>query len=609
MEAEIAKALDSGRRVLVDPKRRKAVKHAAYLSGASRNAVPQLAGFKTSSLKLGKRKKADVCSSRCGGCKLALQRSFLRCYKNFMKSGLPDRLMFYHNGEWADLPSDVISFVKKDLEHKKPYVDVSLNGCHLVLDFLHMVKLDMKTGSEQPIAWIDEAGSCFFPEFYSDDDEQHECGQRAVHKDDSSWTLGVHGAQEIKLQIDIDLNGLNGSKLTEYCGESNTTVKRVKIGQHHSNNHFDAEIEDSCDRVSDAKMHVNSAEDEQIQKNPDMDTEPVDGTLDCDTVREMFLRGMKSVGGADVIEIHQISSSMMPGRMELFQKQVEITKKYRSYANVQHGWLASSKDALPGITKYGLGYFGLPKFKCAYGIGVHLTAENFPGTSAKFCDVDENGVLHMVLCRVIMGNMEVINPGSKQFHPSSEAFDSGIDDPQNPQHYIVWSMNINTHIYPEYVVSFKASSDHAACLIGNDAKFDFSRVTTIHESPKGQLNLEAPPLDVGSDFHSNLTTDGSKERPTSLNSSSLKTPKSPWMPFPMLFSAIADKVPPSDMKLVNVNYELFRTKRMSREDFVKKLRQIVGDNLLRSTITKLQCKALPSKNESVVGAPNQEIES
>jgi len=54
-----------------------------------------------------------------------------------------------------------------------------------------------------------------------------------------------------------------------------------------------------------------------------------------------------------------------------------------------------------------------------------------------------------------MGNMEVVQPGSKQFHPSRENFDSGVDDLQNPRHYVVWSMNINTHIFPEYVVSFK----------------------------------------------------------------------------------------------------------------------------------------------------------
>ncbi|GAB4834781.1 hypothetical protein Ancab_033049 [Ancistrocladus abbreviatus] len=606
MEEEIAKVLDRRHRVLVDLKRRKAVKYAGYLSGASRSTVPQLTGLKSSSLKLGKRKKPDFCKGKCRGCKLAFRRSFLRCYTNFMKSGLPDRLMFYQNGEWADLPSDIVSFVKKDLEHKKPYVDVSLNGRHLVLDFIHMVQLDFKTGSEQPIAWIDEVGSCFFPEVYIDDDEEYECRKQAVQ--DSSWTLGAHGPHEIKLQIDIDLNGLNGSKSTECCGESNPPVKRLKIGQQHGTNQFDAEIEDSCDRVSDGKVHMDNTEDGQMHKKHDTDVEPVHVALDQDSVREMFLRGMKSLGGADAIEIQHISGSMLPGRMELFQKQVEITRMFRGRANVRYAWLPSSKEALPGITKYGLGYFGLLKLKSTYGIGVHLTAENCSGASANFCDVDENGALHMVLCRVIMGNMELINPGSKQFHPSCETFDSGVDDPQDPKHFIVWSMNINTHIYPEYVVSFKVSSDHTACPIGNDAKLDFSKVITSHESPKGQLNLKGSPADVGSDFHSNLTSDGSKERPGSLNSSCLRTPKSPWMPFPTLFSAIADKVPFSDMKLVNQNYELFRTKRMSREDFVKKLRQIVGDNLLRSTITKLQCKT-PRSNESVAGAPSQEVES
>lgn len=64
----------------------------------------------------------------------------------------------------------------------------------------------------------------------------------------------------------------------------------------------------------------------------------------------------------------------------------------------------------------------------------------------------------MVLCRVILGKMELVQPGSQQWYPSSENFDSGVDDLQNPSQYIVWSMNMNTHIYPEFVVSFKSSS-------------------------------------------------------------------------------------------------------------------------------------------------------
>ena len=57
-----------------------------------------------------------------------------------------------------------------------------------------------------------------------------------------------------------------------------------------------------------------------------------------------------------------------------------------------------------------------------------------------------------------MGNMELLQSGSRQFHPSSENFDSGVDDLESPREYIVWNMNMNTHIYPEFVVSFKISS-------------------------------------------------------------------------------------------------------------------------------------------------------
>ena len=42
---------------------------------------------------------------------------------------------------------------------------------------------------------------------------------------------------------------------------------------------------------------------------------------------------------------------------------------------------------------------------------------------------------------------------------NGEDFDSGVDDIHTPRQCIVWNMNKNTHIYPEYVVSFKVSSD------------------------------------------------------------------------------------------------------------------------------------------------------
>lgn len=61
----------------------------------------------------------------------------------------------------------------------------------------------------------------------------------------------------------------------------------------------------------------------------------------------------------------------------------------------------------------------------------------------------------MMLCRVIMGNVEVVLPGSKQFQPSNESFDNGVDDLQNPQNYIIWDANVHKHIYAEYAVIVK----------------------------------------------------------------------------------------------------------------------------------------------------------
>lgn len=72
--------------------------------------------------------------------------------------------------------------------------------------------------------------------------------------------------------------------------------------------------------------------------------------------------------------------------------------------------------------------------------------------------VDEDGVKHLLLCRVILGKLELVNPSSTQCHPSSENFQSGVDDLVSPKKFIVWSNQMNTHILPEFVVSFKTPS-------------------------------------------------------------------------------------------------------------------------------------------------------
>lgn len=61
----------------------------------------------------------------------------------------------------------------------------------------------------------------------------------------------------------------------------------------------------------------------------------------------------------------------------------------------------------------------------------------------------------MMLCRVILGNVEAVLSGSKQFQPTNESFDNGVDDLQNPKNYIIWDANVHKHIYAEYAAVVK----------------------------------------------------------------------------------------------------------------------------------------------------------
>ncbi|CAK9173440.1 unnamed protein product [Ilex paraguariensis] len=589
METKFAKVLDSGRLAVVGLKRKRAVRCETYFTGATRTVSPLRPTLNSSIHKLGKRRKSNGMKTKCGACVSNFQKSLLRYYSNFMKSGLPQRLMCYQNGEWVDFPQDFVALVRKDFQEKKAATEVEFNDHLFVLDFLHMMRLDLKTGLQQPIAWIDETGNCFFPEIFSGCDGFHECCHHENKKDHGFLISEPPASNDIKLQLEIEINGSDCSKLKDSDGESNAIIKKILVNQQRGCNDFDAEVDDSCVKEYDTKVdEASSGKDLEMDENL-VKVDSTHGVLDSDNVQEMFFKGMHSLTNAKIVKIYGGSGTSMQARLELFQKQVEITNKYRGDANVRYAWLPSSKAALSSIMTYGLGHYGSSKMKCTYGIGVHLTHATYTYSSATYCDVDENGLRHMVLCRVIMGNMELVLPGSKQFHPSSEDFDSGVDDLQDPKHYIVWNMNMNTHIHPEFVVSFKVSSDAEGFLVGNDSKLDTSGVTTC-EGPQVQLQLDSSPAELGSDCYNEF--ERSRDKGVNLGSSSTRTPKSPWLPFPMLFAALSHKVPPKDLNLVNVNYDLFRTKKINRDDFVRKLRLIVGDTLLRSTITGLHCKEL-----------------
>lgn len=375
MEAKPGKALVRSRRVVRDSKRKRVTQFA--LNGVNRTMSPQWHTSDMSQNKLAKRRKLDGCKSKHKSYGSNFGRSLHRCYANFMKTGTPQRLMFYQNGKWIDFPQDIVDKVRGDFQVKKAAMEVKLKGHPFVLDFLHMFQMDLNTGSQQPIAWIDEAGSCFFPETYADDNElfdfrQPESGKYQDPVEESN------GSHEIKLLLEIEINGVDQSELKECSGESNALVKHIQINHKPASNEYVIDVEDSCNREPDAKI------DEAVEENKQMDADLVTATenqeFDCDSVQKMFLTGMSAFGSADIVEIYSCSSTSMQSRFELFQKQIELTKRCRGDANVRYAWLASSKEELPTVMTHGLGYCRPSTIKSMYGIGVHLTAADSPYT-------------------------------------------------------------------------------------------------------------------------------------------------------------------------------------------------------------------------------------
>ncbi|KAL6985719.1 hypothetical protein U1Q18_019093 [Sarracenia purpurea var. burkii] len=586
METKFAKMLDSGRQVVVGLKRKQATRCEAYFTDATDKALPAQTTLNSSINELRKRRKIRF-KSTCVGCASHFKKSLVQCYSNFSKSGVPQRLMFYQNGEWRDFPQDLFGMIKQDLQVKKAATEVEFNGHLFLVDFLHMIRLDLKTGLQLPIAWIDEAGKCFFPEILADDDELHHCCHHVFVNDQENLFLEPQEYPNVRLGIEV--NGSDCFKLKE-DGEAVNMLNKKSQVEKSDDTHCDAEDVDSCVGAFDPHVDTAIGRKQQLEKKMVTSVAAMHGAMDSDAVRKMFLVGMGSYAVADTVEIYRGSSSSMQARLELFLKQAEITERFRGDANVQYAWLPTTKEAVSNILMYGLGKCETSKSKSTHGIGVHLSPANCIITSASYCEIDENGVRHMVFCRVVMGKMELVHAGSKQFHPSSEDFDSGVDNLQYPRQYIVWNMNKNTHIYPEYVVSFKASSDAEGFLVGSKNKLDISDVTTCSQGPpQFQLQLDRSPSQSGIYCHQ-VPVEKLQEKTANLGSCTERSAKMPWMPFRVLFAALSSKIPTYAMKAVESNYDLFKRGKIKRDDFVRTLRLMAGDTLLMSTIKDIRSK-------------------
>ncbi|XP_059315852.1 probable inactive poly [ADP-ribose] polymerase SRO2 [Lycium ferocissimum] len=254
-----------------------------------------------------------------------------------------------------------------------------------------------------------------------------------------------------------------------------------------------------------------------------------------DFIKAGFLSGMGQFAKeVEVVSLHKNSCSTILGqaRLEGFRIYSEsMRKKCGGNANIKYAWFGSSKDEICNIISHGFSTTTEPKSGDCYGIGIHLYPANIDGVLSAV--EDENGLRHMLLCRVILGNTEVIEAGSTQFLPTCEYFDSGVDNLLAPKRYIIWGSYMNSHILPNFLVSFKVPN----FLLGNSSK-----IKKVPSKPTSRIK-----------FHD-------------------------------LFRVLSKFLHPSRTVLISKYYEDFQRNKISKLVLVRKLRQIAGDTSLRAVM-------------------------
>ncbi|XP_021718937.1 probable inactive poly [ADP-ribose] polymerase SRO5 isoform X2 [Chenopodium quinoa] len=178
---------------------------------------------------------------------------------------------------------------------------------------------------------------------------------------------------------------------------------------------------------------------------------------------------------------------------------------------MKYAWYCDSKEEIQRIVSNGFGHHHFRN-----RAGICLAPLNSLAQSVQNCIVDDDGLKHALLCRVLLENV-------------GDESDDDVDGVSQKE-YLVWSNKMNTHILPEYVVSF----------------------TTV-------LCLEGIPKD---------------EHIWKKSESSL------WMPFSTLISVMSNFLPSRTMVMIIEHHKDFKERKISRQDFIKTLKRCVGNDFL-----------------------------
>lgn len=272
-------------------------------------------------------------------------------YSNFKTSGLPSRFMFYRGSSWLDFPTQVLETLRAGFSEQRPVMELQIEGSKYLFDLYRMLQIDFNTGSQRSVAWIDENGKCFFPKVFV-------CEERANTYGDS-WNP--------KIEIEITVDGMSGKRKREAI-EMN--------GEEYEVNSTNEHVEAKASKVP--RVIANDSEALAAWPNVKALTE---GDSAYTLVSNFFLSSMKKVDpGSAITAIHQCTRTgpLEKARLDVFQKQNEITTAARGVSNMVYAWYGASAETLAGTLAHGFGEpLQLPA-NDTHGIGVYLSPVGLP---------------------------------------------------------------------------------------------------------------------------------------------------------------------------------------------------------------------------------------
>lgn len=405
------KALVNGRRIVSELKR----KQGASTVQPGRGMVSKQKFAELSSIRCCSTLKSDDCKFRSYSCS---EKHILRNYQKFTRSGLPQRVLYHYNGEWEDFPENIICLVQEDFRMKKTISEVTCQNQQLLLDFVHMICVDTSTELSKPVAWIDNNGSCFFPEFCSythveSDKGNHihmPCESNGAREMHAHFNISVNAAESSNAKAanregffngkrirSVSINSYNREKTIYVSDNKNLSAKAqeafvenegiisvsspeniskiIKVVS--DNENISAELKEAVGENEPCAVFLPEPYSSRpLQENA---AKPATGANIHGALQKMLLHGLGSrIDANDIVRISRPPLLNMIGqiRFELFRKEAEVIKNLRGSENVRYAWLSSSRDAVEDLMLKGAMKIMKPLHGPECGVGVHLAPAN-----------------------------------------------------------------------------------------------------------------------------------------------------------------------------------------------------------------------------------------